>query len=224
MDDSRSVFLSLDANNQVEGYFREFTPALMIRCRENSTDVYVITGMPANPELGEYNRYTVRIRLDTGAPFRQMWGASTDDESLFAPEPIALARRIASSSKMLFEFTPFSSSPATVEFDLAGIDQVIEQVADACNWSLHPASSSPRASPESSASGEAPQGFMEPPAGTVWIGDPANRVARRIDCRFGQELLSLARRTKLSVPSFPSEQEALQAGYSPSTASCPGGQ
>lgn len=136
MDGSPTVSLSLSAEGEIQGWMESRTPMLYIRCRENKTDVYVVTGMQANPEYGLFNEASVRVRLDDRPPTRQRWGESTSGDALFAPRPIAFARDLARAERLSFEFTPFNSSPQTVHFQLEGLSPLLPQVADACGWSV----------------------------------------------------------------------------------------
>jgi type VI secretion system protein VasI len=136
MDDSPSVTLTLEAENRISGWLQNETPRLQIRCRENKTDLYVWTGMAANPELGLYNEHTVRIRVDATTPTTQRWSQSTNNEALFAPQPIALARRLVAGERLVFEFTPFNAGRAVAEFDIRGLRPGLREVATTCKWSL----------------------------------------------------------------------------------------
>jgi hypothetical protein len=136
MDDSRTVTLWLTANSRVQGWLKSNTPTLGIRCMEHKTSVCVHTGMSANPELGHYNQATVRIRIDNGTPYSEFWDEATNDEALFAPQPIALARRIAGAKIVRFSFTPFRSKAATTEFNVAGLRNHLPELAKACGWQL----------------------------------------------------------------------------------------
>jgi len=137
MDDSKTVTVWLNANNRISGWPRKTVkPTLYIRCRENKTAIFINVEMSANPEVGNYNRATVRIRLDEGKPFKQNWQESTDNEALFAPTSINLAKKINKSKTMLFEFVPYNSDPQLVEFDVRGLMPYLTEIAEACNWKL----------------------------------------------------------------------------------------
>lgn len=136
MDGSVGYHAEREADAPIEAWLARPTPRLAIRCRENKTDVYVHTQTAAQPELGLYDRARVRLRFDDGTPQRQVWTESTDDAALFAPNPIALARRIANAKSLRFEFTPFNAPPAIVTFSLDGAETRILRVADACGWTL----------------------------------------------------------------------------------------
>jgi hypothetical protein len=134
MDDTQGVYLELEAENTISAWLKNPKPYLYIRCQEKKTEIYVQTGTSAQPELGNYNQATVRIRLDKNAAFRQSWSESTDKEALFAPSGVSLAKQIAKAKQMAFEFVPFNSPPAIVYFNVAGLDEHIGKVAEACKW------------------------------------------------------------------------------------------
>lgn len=137
MDDSKTIFVYLEAANEIEDLLKKtHRPTLVIRCLENKTEVIVHTEVTANPELGLYNEYSVRIRFDSGKPIKQRWSGSTNNEALFAPQPIKLAKQINNSEKMLFEFVPFQMGPQIVEFNVKGLESYLNEIAEACNWKL----------------------------------------------------------------------------------------
>lgn len=67
----------------------------------------------------------------------QTWKESTNNEALFAPNAIAFARQLAGADKLFFAFIPFNANPATIEFDVSGLAQLLSQVGDACNWAAY---------------------------------------------------------------------------------------
>jgi hypothetical protein len=134
MDDTPTVAYTLDAENEIKGWLARNRPTLIVRCRERKTDAFVTSGMSAQPELGEYERHTVRLRFDDEPATAQLWQQSTNNEALFAPSGMAMAKRLAKSKRLRFEFTPFNSSRAVIEFETAGFDQVIAEIAKPCGW------------------------------------------------------------------------------------------
>jgi hypothetical protein len=134
MDDTAAVTLSLEAKQGIRAWPGELhTPTLIIRCREKRTSVYVVNGASPNIEHG-VDGATVRLRLDSMPAFSQEWAKSTDGEALFAPNPIALAKGLAHTSTLLYEFTPFNSSPQQTTFELKGIANHLSKVSGACDW------------------------------------------------------------------------------------------
>jgi len=135
MDGSPTVLLSLDADDKVQGWLESGTPTLVIRCKEGQTSAYVIVGMPAQPELGSYGSYGVRLRIDDGSPIQERWTESTDQKGLFSPSPKEFAKLVANAYSLMFEFTPFQSSPATAHFNVSGLNKLLDNVATPCGWS-----------------------------------------------------------------------------------------
>lgn len=135
MDDSRTVILSLVANESIRAWPSEtHTPTLMIRCKEHETDLYVVNGAQPNVEYGETDAATVRLRLDSAAAYSQLWNKSTDGVALFARNPVILAKRLSAASMLTYQFTPFNSAPVTTTFTLDGLAGQLSQVATACGW------------------------------------------------------------------------------------------
>lgn len=133
IDDSTVVNLSLPANNEIKAWLTSALPSLHIRCKENATELFIVTHTSADVE-GMYDEHTVEIRLDKGQMFKQRWSASTDNNALFAPNAIALSQKIAAAHKMVVRFTPFNANPQVMEFDVAGLDGHLALVAETCKW------------------------------------------------------------------------------------------
>jgi hypothetical protein len=120
IDDSEVIVLKLQAENVIHGWLATQRPELVVRYKEGDFDVYIVTGMPANPELGT-DDFTVRIRLDKQKAYTEQWSESTDRRSLFSPDPVDLVSRMADSKFMIFEFTPFNASPQVIPFEVRGL-------------------------------------------------------------------------------------------------------
>jgi hypothetical protein len=134
MDDTKTVAYTLDAENEISGWLDHDRPTLVVRCHERKTNAYVDVGMPAQPELGEYQRHTVRLRFDDEPAASQLWQQSTDGEGLFSPSGVTFAKRLAKTKRLRLQFIPFNSNPQVIEFDTAGFDQVIGEIAQPCGW------------------------------------------------------------------------------------------
>jgi hypothetical protein len=134
MDDSKTVVFSLASNNPITGWLTTETPTLILRCREKKTEAYVVTGMAASVEMGEFQQHTVQLRFDDKPAQSQSWGQSTDDKALFAPQSIGLIRQIAATKRLRFGFTPFNASPVIAEFDVTGFAPHMKELSDTCKW------------------------------------------------------------------------------------------
>ena len=146
MDDSKTVVVTLDSEDQIQGPLGTVRPSLIVRCQEKKVDVYVVTHMAANVEADD--EHVVGIRLDDGSPRHENWSESTDHQALFASdiiwngdEPtfsggrIEFAKRLAGANQLTFQFTPFDGSPQVARFDIRGLDPHLHKVAEACGWS-----------------------------------------------------------------------------------------
>jgi hypothetical protein len=135
MDGSKTVVISRDAENDIETWLASKRPTLIVRCHERKTEAYVVTGTAASVEYGA-DTHTVRVRFDAAKPITQHWGASTDDNALFAPNGIEFAKKLVSSKSLVFEFTPFNASPAVAHFRLEGLGPYLQKAASACGWQM----------------------------------------------------------------------------------------
>jgi type VI secretion system protein VasI len=147
MDDSRTVVLTLDSDDEIHGPLGAVRPSLIVRCKEKQTAAYVVTGMAANIETdsegGPSDYHTVRIRLDDSPANAAQWSESTDHHALFAKDLyygdrletiIDFAKKLAGASTLTFQFTPFDGSPQVARFDLRGLDVHLHKLAEACGW------------------------------------------------------------------------------------------
>lgn len=140
IDDSETIALSLPAENSIQGELGESRPTLLVRYKEGKFQAYVVTGMPANPELGD--TFTVRVRFDHRPVLTQSWTESTDQEALFSPSPVSLVNKMAAAQTMTFEFTPFDAAPQAISFDVRGLGRHMD--ADFDDWRFRSATSRER--------------------------------------------------------------------------------
>lgn len=136
MDDSKTVALSRTADGNLAGWLQATRPELVARCEENRTLVYLVTGVSLNPELGRYEEYTVRLRMDDGPARTQRWRGSTDDKAIFAPDPIPLLRQLAAADTLKVELTPFNASAQVITFRVAGLNEQLGVLAASCHWKV----------------------------------------------------------------------------------------
>ncbi|HEX5727140.1 MAG TPA: type VI secretion system-associated protein TagO [Longimicrobiaceae bacterium] len=136
MDDSPTVVLTLLAGNTLQGSGETHRPVLHVRCLEDRTEVFVVTGTATHPEAGLDNEFTIRLRLDEKPPQRERWTGATDGKGLFAPRSIALARQLMVAERLRFQLTPAGARTQIVEFDVRGLHARLGEVAEACHWRL----------------------------------------------------------------------------------------
>lgn len=130
-DDSTQVFLFLAAESEVSGSFERYRPTLVLRCSEGKLDSYIIVGMIVDVE-GSDDTATVRLRFDKNEAQTVKAHKSTDSKALFLVPAKSFIDQMLAADEMVFQFTPFSASPATTSFDLRGLGEVIDPLFEAC--------------------------------------------------------------------------------------------
>lgn len=133
-DDSRTVVLLLDADNEIEGWLSTFLPGLILRCQEGRVEAYIHIGTQAEVELDSNfdNRPTVRLRFDSNEAITLRMDESTDGDALFFPQPQTTIDQLLVHDRLLFGFTPFNASAVEATFDLRGLSYVIQPLREAC--------------------------------------------------------------------------------------------
>jgi hypothetical protein len=141
MDSSKTVILTLKAENTIPSVTGQSRPSLIIRCKEGKTETYVSTGVPASVEEdidgGPAADHHIRLRFDENPPIPDRWVESTNHGGLFATDGVSSAKQMAGAQKLTFEFTPFDANPAMIQFDLKGLASQLPTVANACNWNVN---------------------------------------------------------------------------------------
>ena len=132
---SKTIAFELNATHYVPVYLSEARPVLVIRCLYRRTEALVALGTAADFERLSDSR-TIRLQVDDDPVTVQQWELSESSQELFAPDGIALVRRLAQAKRLHFGFTPFNAQPVTAEFAVEGFDRLAEMVASTCGWRL----------------------------------------------------------------------------------------
>lgn len=131
MDDSTTISIQLRAEEPMTGWLEDFTPVLIVRCKEK-TDVYIFTNTQSAVESGNLDGATVRLRFDDEPAREYDTSLSTDGKGLFFPKPRVLLTQIMTHDKLLFEFTPFNAATDVTSFDLRGAKEAAQPILEAC--------------------------------------------------------------------------------------------
>jgi type VI secretion system protein VasI len=59
---------------------------------------------------------------------------STSGHALFFWDPVGKIKTMLAHEQMLFQFTPYDSSPVLATFTLTGLSESIEPLRKACKW------------------------------------------------------------------------------------------
>jgi type VI secretion system protein VasI len=136
IDDSKSVILSLTADNEVTGKYQTSTPVLLLRCQKSKLEIYVSTGMQTETISGYNNTLSdVKMRFDAD-PAIELWANESEDmTTLFLghPQPRDVLPWFLAHNKMIFEFTPYQMGlAADAVFDLRGLPAANKPVNHVC--------------------------------------------------------------------------------------------
>lgn len=136
IDDSTNVFLSVDAlEPHTDRYGNLYLPALVLVCRENVTALYIDFDGEFMADSGGFG--TVTMRIDD-APAREVQMAeSTNNLALGLWRgglSIPVIRELLEAEELFVRATPFSESPRDMIFPVAGLDEVIDPLREACGW------------------------------------------------------------------------------------------
>ena len=132
-DDTKSVHLSLAANEKIHGWpGKSYLPELNIRCRERKTEAYIDFGMSPVVESGLYDGATLQFRIDKQPLFKAIAGKSTDGNALFLRDPMSFIKRLLKAEHLLVRFIPFTSSAQETTFSIAGLEKAVAPLTEAC--------------------------------------------------------------------------------------------
>ena len=125
--ESKTIHMMVAALNQLES--QKGRAALVLSCEESVTDVYVIW----RQYLGTYD-LDVTWRVGSNPDVTESWSLSTDNEAIFAPEPVQLIKHMMANELFLIKTSPFGSSPVTLQFNTGGLEKEIAPLREACSW------------------------------------------------------------------------------------------
>jgi hypothetical protein len=126
-DGSRTVHMMIAAENRLQP--QKDRAALILGCEDGTTNVYVIW----RQYLGSYD-LDVTWRVGSGEEVTEQWSLSTDNEAIFAPEPVTLIKSMLANEVFLIKTAPFGSGPETMIFNTAGLEAEIPVLQENCDW------------------------------------------------------------------------------------------
>ena len=136
-DDSTTVTLFRRANETLSiSYGGTSRPIFYIRCMENTTAMFVnASGMYLASGFDGYGR--VDYRVDDRPAGVWSMQESTDNEALGlwrGSQSIPAIKGLFGGDVLRVKFTPFNESPVEVTFNIAGLEEQIVPLREACNW------------------------------------------------------------------------------------------
>jgi len=131
LDDRTDIWLSVTSKNtEGNSIGSPIRATLFMRCMENKTNVLI-----------GFDRYTtdnqnVRFRLDD-TPVQSQWMETMrggDGIGVWSGGPaIPLIKKFLGHSKLVIGYNTYTG-PVEFEFDISGLDQRIEPLANSCGW------------------------------------------------------------------------------------------
>jgi hypothetical protein len=134
-DGSKTISFELQAINDVNVWMSRVRPLLVVRCLYKTTEVFVAIRSSASIE-GRTGIHTVRLHIDNEQEQVQEWTDSVSGQELFAPDSVALARRLANAQRLRFSFTPYNAQPVTADFSVEGFETLAPLVGKTCGWKM----------------------------------------------------------------------------------------
>jgi type VI secretion system protein VasI len=136
IDDSRSIYLHLNAEEPVGPAYDRTYPSLHLRCVENSTAAYVSLGI----YLGLYDA-RAEYRIDGDEAKTETWQISDSGDAaghFFGGGAIPFVKSLLDTEKLVVRLYPYSESPVTMTFRTAGLREHAADLAETCGWDLPP--------------------------------------------------------------------------------------
>lgn len=136
MTDDTNVFISVASDEAVDCGWSTQKTTLMLRCMENTTSAYFVTG--CHMTSSRYNSYgDVTYRLDDKNSKTLSFDESTNNRSLGlwrGNQAIPFIKSLLGHDRLLVRMTPFSENSFTVSFNISGLENVIHPLREACHW------------------------------------------------------------------------------------------
>jgi type VI secretion system protein VasI len=131
IDDSKNVYLTLEANETISGMIGWERPSLVLRCKEKKPVAYIAW----NVYLG-LESTSILTRLDNEPATTSTWSISTDNKAAFyGDEAMPFIDTLAGHTRLLAQVTPYGEAPALVTFSLSGLNEAAKLLHKACSSS-----------------------------------------------------------------------------------------
>ncbi|TWI29714.1 type VI secretion system-associated protein TagO [Paracoccus sulfuroxidans] len=136
LDDTTQVTMALESNEPVRKRFGGSEKgSLLIRCKENTTALYILWAGNFMADL--QGRGRVDYRVDDRAAKRVNMDESTDNMALGlwnGGKSIPFIKDMYGASSLYVRATPFSESPVEMTFNVSGIEEASKPLREACGW------------------------------------------------------------------------------------------
>ena len=106
--------------------------ALILRCRDQKTEVAFST---KSTNLGD-NSVTVRFRINSEEPIKEVWRPSVDGRAAFAPKPMDFIRALPDDGRVFIRAVDADGKNKDANFVLlgSGLSEIRDKIGRACSW------------------------------------------------------------------------------------------
>lgn len=137
LTDQPTIVMMVQSDESIDcGWNRGGKISLILRCMENKTVLYFDTG--CHMASSDYNDYgEIVYRIDEEAARTVSGDASTDNRALglwSGGRSIQVIKQMFGKSQMVARMTPYSENPFVATFNIAGIEETIKPLREACHW------------------------------------------------------------------------------------------
>ena len=136
IDDSTSVFLSTEAEAPITNRFgQRQVPTMLLRCDENTTAATIYFGGHFMADIQGYGDVTFRV--DDRPAIERSLDVSTSNQHLgywSGGQAIPFIKSLFGGKALLVRATPFNENPVTFTLPIAGLEEAIAPLREACHW------------------------------------------------------------------------------------------
>ena len=135
MDDSVTVMLNRDADEEIHNRYSSVRPILYLRCMKNQFAVLInLRGMVDHDYRDDGS--SVRIRFDDGIARSERWTVSTTREALFAQKAMAFLDSLRKAETFQFEWKQLGGGTSVAKFTKGDLDAQFGPFEVACGKAL----------------------------------------------------------------------------------------
>ena len=133
LEDSPDLMIAQDGGNTIkdESWTKDVTPRMQFTCAAGGE---IIASIDWQRFISSFNT-EVGFKVDGGKLTWLKWKVDGTEKITISPsadDTRKLLDALGNGSELLVEVTPYSESPATVTFDLAGLDEALEGLRGRC--------------------------------------------------------------------------------------------
>jgi hypothetical protein len=117
--------------------------ALILRCQEQKTEAAFST---RDTYLSD-KPVTIRFRIDSQEPIKEMWLPSMNGRAAFASNPEGFIRGLPDDGRVFIRALTAAGATKDTNFILTGVSEIREKIARTCHWPDVPADTTGSTSP-----------------------------------------------------------------------------